>query len=302
MIALNHSFISGIARRPTGDALAALTLINQVRKRTQALPLVDASLSATDTGAGPLLVWGNRMKHDPEAGPLVELLLRMTSGPFLEGDECSGLVDPSIAALPDWLQACVRRLLLVDAQGLVGVVSPAPRGGADAAAYASAGRSVVNWHDEASFEAAFIASSAAETTLQVLERAAEAMAGQLVVLPTARRSAQDWTLDCSPAALHQALLGLEVYAAALSEGVSRELAAARYHTTSGTPMSQETSAVKKLPTRRRQREFVTPEHGTQYFDMHAKPGNMTRVHVWVATREGSGPATIYVGHCGRHLD
>ena len=58
------------------------------------------------------------------------------------------------------------------------------------------------------------------------------------------------------------------------------------------------------PSRRRDRTFTAGPHGPQYFDMHAKPGTLTRVHVHVAEEtdsEGHRVQRIYVGHCGRHL-
>jgi hypothetical protein len=128
------------------------------------------------------------------------------------------------------------------------------------------------------------------------------MGGQLVVLPSARRSAASWTLDCAPTDLHRALLGLEEYATAGREGLPREQCAARYHERTTIPMSQESAATWRMPTRRRQRLFVAGDHGEQYFDMHAKPGNLTRVHFWCSSASDDEASIIYVGHCGRHLD
>ena len=128
------------------------------------------------------------------------------------------------------------------------------------------------------------------------------MAGQLCLLPSAVRSAEAWLLDCPPKHLHGALFGLTEFVNALVEGLSREQAAERYYERTGIQMSQETSTVRKIPTRRRQRLFIAGPHGEQYFDMHAKPGNLTRVHIWVAPAAGGVPSVIYVGHCGRHLD
>lgn len=138
-------------------------------------------------------------------------------------------------------------------------------------------------------------------TPETIERARE-MAGQMVVLPSARSSAEAWTLDCAAAELHRALLGLEEYVAAVREGLPRERCAARYYERTTFPMSQETAATWRSPTRRRQRMFVAGKHGEQYFDMHVKPGNLTRVHIWVPHADGQTAPIIYVGHCGRHLD
>ena len=142
-----------------------------------------------------------------------------------------------------------------------------------------------------------------KTTLQVLDEAVELMGGRLIALPSARRSADGWVLDCSPRVLLDALLGLEAYLSALDENLARETCAERYQRHCGVPMSRETGDVARKPVRKQQRTFVVEPHGKQFFDMHAKPGAATRVHIWVGpASETDGVRTIYVGHCGKHLD
>ncbi len=111
MIALNHSFVAGIVRRPSDSALAALGLIEHVRRRTSRLPRVHETLATFDTGQGQLVRWANKMRNDVERGPLVELLLRMTSGPFVGADRREGPVEPPVEMLSDWLQDLLRRVL-----------------------------------------------------------------------------------------------------------------------------------------------------------------------------------------------
>jgi hypothetical protein len=118
------------------------------------------------------------------------------------------------------------------------------------------------------------------------------------ILDRALDSARRWTLDCSEATLFRALISLDTYAAALDEGLSRELAAARYKEACGIDMSQESGEVWRSPTCRKQRQFEVPGRGLQYFDMHAKPGK-TRVHIWTDAIDGRH--VVYVGHCGEHL-
>jgi hypothetical protein len=301
MIGLNHTFVSGIARTPEHQIVAALRLVDHVQRRTLRLPLVDPSFSTVETGEGHFLQWANRVRKDARRGPLIELLLRMTGGPFLDGELFQGGVEPSIIGLPDWLQEMVRRLLVVSGHGLIGMVSPSPTGGADSPSYAGGGRTISNWLDTVAFDLALTDMEPKRSTLEVLREAETQMAGQLLLLPSAIRSAEAWLLDCSAKDLHCALLGLTEYANAMVAGLGRERAAAHYHERTGIPMSQETSAAK-VPTRKRQRLFIAAPHGEQYFDMHAKPGNLTRVHIWVAPTAGSVPPVIYVGHCGRHLD
>jgi hypothetical protein len=303
MIALNHSFVAGVATSPPKEAHATLALVEHVRRRMRALPLVHEQLAMFDWGDGPLIQWANRMRADPERRRLVELLLTMLSGPFVEGRLAQGPVEPPIAALAGWLQSIIRTLLAAPSTPgtPTGLVSPSPTGGIEALTFTCSGSTISSWFDAASFDRAVAVASTGLNTLEVLRQAEARMGGRLVVLPSAVRSAQDWTLDCSAAALLGSLLGLEEYAAALSEGLPRERCAARYHARCGIEMSQESAATWKQPTRRRQRLFTAAAHGEQYFDMHAKPGNLTRVHVWVFVSQGVEPV-IYLGHCGRHLD
>jgi len=312
MIALNHAFLEGIAHRPV-DA-GPFTLIEHVRRRTRALPHVHPDLPYVETGQGPFIKWANRMSRDPERGALVELLLRATAGPWIQGNPFHGLVEPSVDELPSWLAETVRILLelapSVQAPALCGLVSPSPTGGADHPSFKSErGVVVPNWLNVDVFEHDLTAAAPDRTTLEVLRQAETEMAGQLVVLPSAVRSAERWIRDCSAAVLHRALLGLEHYAVALAERQPdgsrwpRELCAERYHMRTGTPMSQETAATSRQPTKRRLRTFAAGPHGSQYFDMHAKPGNLTRIHVWVFVDDQDVNAPlIYLGHCGRHLD
>jgi hypothetical protein len=312
MIALNHAFLEGIAYRPV-DA-GPFTLIEHVRRRTRALPHVHPDLPRAETGQGPFIQWANRMLRDPERRALVELLLQTTAGPWIQGSPLHGLVEPSVSELPSWLAETVRILLevapSVQAPALCGLVSPSPTGGVDYPSFKSEhGVVVPNWLNVDSFEHDLTATAPDRTTLEVLRQAETEMAGQLVVLPSAVRSAERWTRDCPAAVLHRALLGLEHYAAALAESRPdgarwpRERCTERYHERTGTPMSQESAATSRQPTKRRQRTFDASPHGPQYFDIHAKPGNLTRIHVWVfVDDQGVDPPIIYLGHCGRHLD
>jgi hypothetical protein len=309
MIALNHSFLRDIAYAPLPGALQALTLVEHVRRRTREQPHVHHTLSWFDTGRGPLVQWANRNRNDAELGPFVELLLRMVAGPFIPEDRFDGPVEPPLDALDDWLVEVVRGLLAAPhGRSLSGLISPAPAGGADAPMYRSTERTVSNWRDAISFDSELTA-IAEGRTIDVLLAAEQQMGDQLIVLPSAKRSAAAWKLDCRASVLHQALLGLEVYAAALEEcglngeRLSREQCAARYHHRTTIPMSEETAVTWRSPARRKRRMFIAGSYGEQYFDMHAKPGNMTRVHVWTPPVDSSvSPTPIYVGHCGRHLD
>jgi hypothetical protein len=303
MIALNHSFVAGFVHGPTNEARAALALIQHCIKRTRMQPIVHETLATFDMGSGPLVQWANTQRRDPAFRPMVELLLRLLSGPFVPSASFGGTIIPPIDTLDEWLQDTLRRLLDVAASppAFCGMISPRPTGGADATSYSTSEGRISNWLDSSAFDHELVSRDSERTTLEVLLQAEQEMDGRLVVLPQARRSAEGWSLDCAASELHRALLALEEFAVALREGLSREAAANRYHMRSTIPMSQESADTWRKPTRRRQRLFVAGPHGEQYFDMHAKPGNLTRVHIWVANQQDS-ETTIYVGHCGRHLE
>ena len=63
MIALNHSFLEGIATRAVGAG--PLALIEHVRRRTRSLPCVHPDLPRAETGKGPFIEWANRVLRDP---------------------------------------------------------------------------------------------------------------------------------------------------------------------------------------------------------------------------------------------
>jgi hypothetical protein len=162
--------------------------------------------------------------------------------------------------------------------------------------------------DAAEAEAA-LSRAEVRTTLSVLETAAT-HAERVRVLDSARMSAKRWELDCDPAVLFEALRGLDAYARALDDGLPRQAAAERYKQACGVDMSQEKAQTLKKPSLRKQREFLVPGLAEkQLFDMHAKPGWNTRVHVFARLQakdqrapEKGAHTVVYVGHCGEHLD
>ncbi len=301
-IALNHSFIAEVVRGDRARAIEAYAFVDHVRRRTRVMPRVHPDLATFATDRGPFVQWANHLRRDVQLGPLVELLLRTLGGPFVVAPRYQGTITPAVEGLADWLVDLVRALLGEEGEAgeRAGIVSPAPAGGLEAARYEGQRTSVANWRDPAAFDQS-LAMQTGRRTLDVLLAAEAQMDGYLVVLPSARRAADSWLLDCDPSELHRALLGFEHYVEALRQGLSREQAAARYHERTTIPMSQESGATTRNPTRRRQRTFVAAGFGEQYFDMHAKPGNLTRVHIWVPTVETSSQPLIFVGHCGRHL-
>jgi len=309
VVLLNHDFVEGMAHRAD---LAPVAVALGDPQRLLPEPLwVHPELSAQDTGAGVFVQWANRHRNDPDTGSLVELLLRLLSGPFVtdlpaEGTETLS-EEPSLPEEPAWLCGAVRQLArhaLTRDGVLPWVLSFDPDSGLNEPRYRLSRREataeVENFRRvvQVGERLEELATQGLAGALAALE-AAGRFSTRLIVLDRARESARRWTLDCSEAILFRSLVHLEKYATALDEGLSRELAAEQYHLSCGVEMSRESSEVGRSPTCRRQRELEVPGHGVQYFDMHAKPGGGTRIHVWTALV--AGKHVVYVGHCGEHL-
>lgn len=313
VVLLNHDFVDGMAHRT--DLAPVAVELGDAQRRLLPEPLrVHPDLSAQDTGAGLFIQWANRNRNDLDTDHrnLAELLLRLVSGPFVTDlateDRFGALAEePLLPQDPTWLRDAVHHLAghaLARTDIRPWVLSFDPSSGLREPRYRlSRGEAAVDVENfrrsiELSRRLEELAAQGLAGTLAVLE-AAGRTATCLNILDRARESARRWTLDCSEATLFQALVRLDVYAAALDEGLTRELAAERYHLSCGIEMSRESGEVGRSPTCKRQRQIEVPNHGVQYFDMHAKPGSGTRVHIWTALV--AGRHIVYVGHCGEHL-
>ncbi|UQA62968.1 hypothetical protein [Polyangium aurulentum] len=309
---LNHDFVQGMAHR--ADLAPVAVALQDAQQRLGAEPFrVHPELSSQDTGAGTFIQWAHRSGSDKDARrTLAELLLRLLSGPFVTDLPVSSSFEaleasPPLPEEPSWRREAVQHLAqhALTVEGVLPwVLSFDPRSDLREPLYRLASGDAVaeveNFRQLADLTARLdaLATTGLAGALAVLE-AAGRHASRLVILDRARDSARKWTLDCSEAMLFKALVQLEAYATALDDGLSRELAAEHYHKTSGIEMSRESGAVGRSPTLKRQREINVPGHGTQYFDMHAKPGARTRIHVWTALVDGRH--VVFVGHCGDHL-
>lgn len=312
VVLINHDFVDGMAHREDLRPVA-VGLFDAQRRLAPEPMLVHPVLRMQDTGAGLFIQWANRNRNNPDADRrmLAALLLRLLSGPFVT----SLPVEPGLDALasepplpeePTWRREAVEHLAahaLSVADIRPWVLSFDPQSELRARSYRLTHEerevTIENFvsHTEMSSRLAELASQGLVGALATLE-AAGRYASQLIILDKARESARRCTLDCAEATLFRALVGLEAYAAALDEGLSRARAAARYQESCGIEMSQESGEVYRSPICRPQREIMVPGKGIQYFDMHAKPGS-TRVHIWTDLVDGRH--VVYVGHCGEHL-
>jgi len=325
-LVLNHAFLENIAFAPAEAARGPLVEITQTvlrvrRTRGEATLHVHSEFGATDVGGGETFVrWANAQMRTSKWRDLLQPLLQLGSGPFvhdLERDEGPIPAEsvPPCDGAPAWLQ---ETLLLsghhvLSAQRAAWLLSYGVRpyladthyrfNRADKWAHVDNLRSD---QDASRAEAALVATSTSSAS-EILERAAR-LSGRLIVLDSARRSAERWVFDCSLDRVLEALVGLDVYARALESGAAREAAAEAYQQATSIEMSQEKANTLKKPTLRNQRTFTLPDGTRAVFDMHAKPGLETRIHIHARREARLGQATgseeivIYVGHCGRHLD
>lgn len=313
VVLMNHDFVDGMAYRT--DLGPVAVGLQDVQRRLGGDPMhVHPALAQQATGEGPFVAWANQHRNDAEADrrPLIALLLRLLSGPFVtdlstERDVALLSDDPPVPPEPSWRREAMRHLAahaLSAPSAAPWVLSFDPRSDLSQPRYRFAhGDQIVDVDNFRSSTEALrrldeLASRGLVGALATLDAAA-GQESRLIVLERARDAARKWSLDCPEATLFRALIDLATYAAALDEGISRELAAERYHKASGVPMSRESGEVARSPTCKRQRTFVVPGRGEQYFDMHAKPGASTRIHIWTDIVEGKH--IVYVGHCGEHL-
>lgn len=335
---LNHAFLERLAhradeggevtRREARQPVVELAETVQRARRLRdehAVLFVDQGFGevnvASDDDSITFVRWANEHKRDAEWRDVLDLLLHLLAGPWiqeLEVDEHDPPLDttPSCYDAPDWL---INIVLIAAHHGLAtGRVTfilsygPTPHLNERTYAVERAERraELLNLRNdqEAAEAEAEISLKTVNTTLQVLEQAI-LHTERVRILDSARKSASEWWLDCTPALLLCAIRGLDAYARALDEKLPRESAAERYRQACGVEMSQEKAATLKKPSLRIQRLFEVPGiDKKQLFDMHAKPGN-TRLHVFAhqelvdETDPTRGEQTVvYIGHCGRHLD
>jgi len=325
-LVLNHAFLEGFAFAPAETTRGPLVEITQTvlrmrRTRDEVTLYVHPELGRADVGGGESFVqWANARVRTPEWRDLLQPLLQLGSGPFvhdLERDEGAIPTEsvPPCDAAPPWLQ----ETLLLSGHHVLScrrgawLLSYGVRPHLTDAYYrfnrADSWAQVDNLRSDGDAARAETALAVATTSSasEILERAAR-LSGRLIVLDDARRSAERWVFDCSFDRLLEALIGLDVYARALEGGASREVAAVAYQQATSIEMSQEKANTLKKPTLRTQRTFRLPDGTREVFDMHAKPGPRTRIHIHARREVRSGTATgteeivVYVGHCGKHLD
>jgi hypothetical protein len=310
------------ARQPVVEIADTLARARHVRAE-QAVLFVHPALRDAEVAEGqPFLRWANQHRANRDWDGALDLLLQLLAGSWVhslavdDGPRPTDTV-PSCRDVPDWL---VDILLTAGHHGLScgrssWILSYGPEPHLDQSIYrVERGERQIDLRNlrtdsEAREAEAALSRAEVKTTLSVLEEAAR-HTDRVRVLDDARKSAQRWELDCDPAVLFEAIRGLDAYARALDEGLPRESAAERYKLACGVDISQEKAQTMKQPTLRQQRELKVPGvDKKQLFDMHAKPGSLTRIHV-LGRKEpkdendaGKGDHTVvYVGHCGKHLD
>lgn len=336
VLLLNHAVLEGLAyraeagtmeereaaKRPVVEIADTLQRARRVR-RAEAVLHVHPALAAAEVSAEETFItWANRHRRSQEWGAALDLLLQLLAGPWVQSlpvddGPCPTDTTPSCLDAPEWL---VETVLTAAHHGISHgrssvILSYGPAPYLVHRLYqAEREDRRVDLHNlrsdaEAAEAEATLSKAGVKTTLEVLEEATR-HALRVRVLEPARAAAKRWELDCNPAVLFDAVRGLDAYAQALDEGLPREAAAERYKLACGVDMSQEKAQTLKKPTLREQRKRSVPGFAEkQLFDMHAKPGSRTRVHVFACKepRDEADPekgehTVVYVGHCGEHLD
>lgn len=323
---LNHSFLEGVAAAPTAasglrNVLVELgeTLARTRRVRGEATLYVHPGLASHDVGANRIFVeWAHEYRRSPQWRDLIQPLIELGSGPFFDHLETDDHAppedsDPSCQTAPEWLRELVlgagHHSLSCSRSPWMLSFGPCRYLTAREYRFTRADRTaaVDNLRSDREAQSAEVdlTKSAVRSTLEVLDAAAN-HAKRVVVLDSARRSAGRWTLDCTPERLFDAIVGLDAYAKALDADQPRETAASTYQAHTSVEMSQEKGNTLKRPSVRKTRLFRLPEGTEQLFDMHAKPGSRTRIHVFTRREllDGTGPeeqTLVYIGHCGEHL-
>lgn len=327
---LNHSFLDGAAKLPLTAATklrSTLVEIGDTLKRTRQIrgdatlyvhPLLTRHEVGDEGDNKTFWDWASACLRSPEWKSLIDPLIQLVSGPFydrLDHDDLGPPEDsePSCQSVPEWLRELVlsagHHALSCDHRAWILSYGPCRHLTEREYRFVREARvaAIDNLRTDQEASTAEAAHDIAEgsSTRQILE-AAVRHTQRVVVLDTARKSADRWTLDCPPERLFTAIVGLDAYAAALDSGVSRETATTLYQDHTSVEMSQEKAASLKRPSVRSAREFRVPDGTKKLFDMHAKPGSATRVHIYTLRDPSDdpktpGPTRVYIGHCGEHL-
>ncbi|TNJ64016.1 hypothetical protein FE784_22140 [Paenibacillus hemerocallicola] len=124
--------------------------------------------------------------------------------------------------------------------------------------------------------------------------------GQLNILDSAKKSAKRHDFLGRFRQVHEALLALErIELQNVLAGMEEVERIRIFRQATGLEISKESPETLKDSYYRKQRQFMIPG-GTEkeLFEWHVKIGNHIRIHYFVDKQH----RTIYVGHCGKHLD
>lgn len=319
---LNHALFQDVGDRPPTEVAAELGALLQVRSSARRFMATTVyvheeiwNVRANRAGT-PLRTWAARAAYDPNLRDVSRLLLSLCDqGPYLSQLEVDD--DGAVENILPWPETASAWVFAVLERGLhhrlsapaapTWVVSvgssraelPEPRyAGARGAERAD----IDNLLDAATAAASFQAVAAQDIRdSDDLLRRVERACSQVRILPRVRRSISTTHVSVSPAALYEALVGLQVVARAVDEGQRHDLA---YYEVTGVRISDESDSVKRNRRLRRLREFTIPGDARPiFFGWHAKFAQGMRVHLaWRTEGVGDEAATVvYVGYVGPHL-
>lgn len=324
VLALNHAFLEGMARRPAAMATGALIELAATVRLAQSIyddggVHVGADVCGVDVGGGERFdAWYQRSYRNPEWAVHAQLLVSLLQGPFVTNLAVDAFpppvaTTPSIAAAPPWLREIVLWLahhgLSTAASGWL--LSYGAQAHLNATTY-SATRAVLTttlWnhstHGAAATALRTAASASLQSTREILDVAA-AQCRSVVVTPEARKYADRFPTPSHPTVVFDAIVGLDALAHALEQGLPPLSAMAAYQQASGVAMTPETPTTMRQPTKQAQRTATLLDGSTRAFDWHAKPFDVRiYVHTERVLRDPSDPSKgkkviVYVGRCGEH--
>jgi hypothetical protein len=321
----NHGLVEGVAYRPadvTGRAaVEVLRVVDHARRLwpDSRFYVHDELWPAKAARDLPFRTWAAQNASAPDLRDCVRQLLQVCDqGPFLSSLPRDGKDGPAeIVPFPEKASDTVfevvelglhHRLAHPDARAWVlsfgngALVLPDPEWSGKRAEATVTLPNLRN-RDEASRQLEDAAASELGSRLDVLERVRVA-APRVHFLDRVPKGIQSAHIDVPPPRLFRALVGLDLFAAAMERGDPPVQA---YQDATGVEVSDESATFYQQPNRRRQVEFTIPgETSRTVFGWHAKVGQSTRIHfTW---RQGTyagpdGPVEgliLWVGRIDKH--
>lgn len=321
----NHGLVEGVAYRPADvTGRATVEVLRAVEHARRLWPdsrfyVHDDLWRAEAAPDVPFRIWAAQNASTPDLRDCVRQLLQVCDqGPFLSSLPRDGKDGPAeIVPFPEKASDTVfdvverglhHRLAHRGARAWVlsfgngAIVLPDPEWSGKRAEATATLPNLRN-RDEARRQLDDAAASELGSRLDVLERVRVA-APRVRFLDCVPKGIKSAHIDVPLPRLFRALVGLEVYAAAMERG---EPPVPAYQDATGIDVSDESATFHQQPNRRRQVEFTIPgESSKTLFGWHSKVGQSTRIHFKCTLGTYNGPdgpvdgLIIWIGRIDKH--